>query len=104
MIRIITPICVEGSHNSKSIICIYTNLNRNEFAIGIKEDEYFRAITKAGEAYTRFVDCYDLHIEDENEFDWKQELKNWIIAAKKDESIFLEVNFADWSESGERIN
>lgn len=84
MIGIITPICVEGSHNSKSIICIYTNLNRNEFAIGIKED--------------------DLHIEDENEFDWKQELKNWIIAAKKDESIFLEVNFADWSESGERIN
>ena len=87
-----------------TVICIYTNSDKNEFAIGIKEDKQFRAMTKVGEAYTRFVDCYDLRIEDENEFDWKQELKNWTIAAKKDESIFLEVNFTGWNESGERIN
>ncbi len=99
-----TPICVEGSHNSKSIVCIYTNLNRNEFAIGIKEDEYFRAMTKAGEAYTRFVDAFDKILVDENEIDWEKELKNWISAAKKVKSIFLEVDFRNWNELGDRMN
>ena len=36
----------------KSLICIYTNKDRNEFAIGLKEDEKFRAMTKEGEFYT----------------------------------------------------
>jgi predicted metal-dependent peptidase len=94
----------EVTHEAKSVVCIYTNSNKNEFAIDIKEDKQFRAMTKVGEAYTRFVDCYDLHMEDENEIDWKQELKNWISAAKKDESIFLEVDFRNWNELGERIN
>src|SRR4249919_2100822 len=89
--------------NVMSVICIYTNSDKNEFAIGIKEDKQFRATTKVGEVYTRFVDCYDLDIEEEDGFDWKHELKNWIIAAKKEETVFLEVDFKDWSESGERI-
>jgi len=75
----------------KSLICIYTNKNRNEFAIGLKEDENFRAMTKVGEFYTRFVDAFD-QIVDENEIDWKQELKRWIDAAKKNETIFVEVD------------
>ena len=33
--------------------------NRNEFAIRLEKDENFRAITKVGESYTRFVDAYD---------------------------------------------
>ena len=43
----------------KLLICIYTNKDRNEFAIGLKEDENFRAMTKLGELYTRFVDAFD---------------------------------------------
>ena len=81
----------------KLIICIYTNKDRNEFAIGLKEDKNFRAITKVGELYTRFVDAFD-QIVDENEIDWKQELKRWIDAAKKNETIFVEVDLNDYNE------
>ena len=45
-------------------------------------------MTKVGEAYTRFVDGFDKILVDKNEIDWEQELKNWISAAKKVESIF----------------
>jgi len=76
----------------KSLICIYTNNDKNEFAIGLKEDENFRAMTKEGEFYTRFVDVLDKMVDDENAIDWKQELKRWIRTAKKNESIFVEVN------------
>ena len=44
------------SHIPKPLICIYTNQNRNEFAIGLEKDENFRAITKVGESYARVVD------------------------------------------------
>ena len=43
----------------KLLICVYTNGTRNEFAIGLKEDENFRAMTKAREFYTRFVDVFE---------------------------------------------
>jgi hypothetical protein len=36
----------------KVLICIYTNNDRDQFAIGLKEDENFRAMTKPGEFYT----------------------------------------------------
>ena len=49
----------------KSIICIYRNKDRNEFAIELKEDENFRAMTKVGEFYTKFVDVFE-QIIDEN--------------------------------------
>ena len=91
-------------HIQKPLICIYTNQNRNEFAIGIEKDENFRTITKVGESYTRFVDAYDQIINDENEVDWKLELKRWIAAAKKNESIFVEVDLSGWNQDGERIN
>jgi hypothetical protein len=42
--------------SSNPLICIYTNEDKNEFAIGLKEDETFRAATKVGDYYTRFVD------------------------------------------------
>ena len=77
----------------KLLICIYTNKDKNEFAIGLKEDENFRAMTKVGEFYTRFVDAFD-QIVDKNEIDWKQELKRWIDAAKKNETIFVEVDLS----------
>ena len=35
--------------HQKPLICIYTNKDKNEFAIGLKDDEHFRAITKVGE-------------------------------------------------------
>lgn len=54
------------SHITNPLICIYTNRNRNEFAIGLK-DGNFRAITKIGESYTRFVDAYDQTLNNENE-------------------------------------
>ena len=92
------------SHIPKPLICIYTNQNRNEFDIGLEKDENFRAITKVGESYTRFVDAYDQIINDENEVDWKLELKRWIAAAKKNESIFVEVDLSGWNQEGERIN
>ncbi|HET8857769.1 MAG TPA: hypothetical protein VFM28_09615 [Nitrososphaeraceae archaeon] len=78
--------------DQKSLICIYTNKDRNEFAIGLKEDENFRAMTKEGECYTRFVDAFDQIVDKENEIDWKQELKRWINVAKKNETIFVEVD------------
>ncbi|MDQ6667154.1 MAG: hypothetical protein M3Y53_02885 [Thermoproteota archaeon] len=34
------------------------NKDRNEFAIGLKQNENFRSITK-GESYPRFVNAYD---------------------------------------------
>src|SRR5215510_16302469 len=86
------------------LICIYTNQNRNEFAIGLERDENFRTITKVGESYTRFVDAYDQISNYENEVDWKLELKRWIAAAKKNESIFVEVDLSGWNQEGEKIN
>ena len=94
----------EVAHNTKFVICIYTNSNKNEFAIGIKGDMQFRATTKVREIYTRFVDAFDKILVDEIEIDWEQELKTWIRTAKKDESIFLEVDFRNWNELGVRIN
>jgi hypothetical protein len=89
------------------LICIYTNKDRNEFAIGLKEDENFRAMTKVGEFYTRFVDAFDekmvVVVDDEKEgIDWKQILKKWIASAKKDETIFTELDLSEWNEVGER--
>lgn len=62
------------------------------------------AITKVGSSYTRFVDAYDQIINDENKINWKLELKRWIAAAKKNESIFVEVDLSGWNQEGERIN
>ena len=83
--------------SEKSLICIYTNKDKNEFAIGLKEDENFRAMTKADEFYTRFVDAFDLLV-DKNKIDWEQELKNWIATAKKNETIFVEVDLTGYNE------
>jgi hypothetical protein len=88
--------------HQKLLICIYTNAARNEFAIGLKEDENFRAITKLDESYTRFVDVFDEMGVDENEIDWKQKLKKWIASAKENEAIFTEVDLSGWNEVGER--
>jgi hypothetical protein len=82
---------------------ITINQNRKEFAIGLEKDENFRAISKVGESYTRFVDAYQI-INDENEVDWDLELKRWIAVAKKNESIFVEVDLSGWNQEGERIN
>lgn len=87
--------------SEKSLICIYTNKERNEFAIGLKEDENFRAMTKADEFYTRFVDAFDQLI-DKNRIDWEQELKNWIAAAKKNETIYVEVDLTGYNELSDR--
>ncbi|MFL6471562.1 MAG: hypothetical protein ACJ71H_12015 [Nitrososphaeraceae archaeon] len=87
----------------KLLICIYTNKDKNEFAIGLKDDEHFRAMTKVDEFYTRFVDAFDQVLNDENEVYWKQALKRWIAAAKKDETIFVEVDLSGWNELGERM-
>ena len=92
------------SHIPDPLFCIYTNQNRNEFAIGLEKDEKFRAITKIGESYTRFVDAYDQIINNENEVDWKVELKRWIAAARKNQSISVEVDLSGWNQEGERIN
>ena len=89
--------------DQKSLICIYTNKDKNEFAIGLKDDEHFRAMTKVDEFYTRFVDVFDQTLTNEDEIDWKQALKRWIAAAKKDESIFVEVDLSGWDEVGERM-
>ena len=89
--------------HQKSLICIYTNKDKNEFAIGLNDDEHFRAMTKVGEFYTRFVDVFDQVLNDENKVDWKQALKRWIAAAKKNESIFVEVDLSGWNEIGERM-
>ena len=86
----------------KFLICIYTNEEKNEFAIGLKEDENFRAMTKVDEFYTRFVDAFDELVVDEKETDWKQTLKKWIASAKGNEAIFTEVDLSRWNEAGER--
>ena len=83
--------------NKKSIICIYTNKDKNEFAIGLNEDESFRAMTKVGEIYTRFVDVFEQTLEEEK-IDWKQELQKWIMAAKENEEIFVEVDLSQFNE------
>jgi hypothetical protein len=88
--------------HQKPLICIYTNKDKNEFAIGLKDDEHFRAMTKVGEFYTRFVDAFDQVMNDENEVDWNQALKRWIAAAKKNEMIFVEVDLSGWNQIGER--
>ena len=93
--------------SSNPLICIYTNENKNEFAIGLKEDETFRAVTKVGDHYTRFVDAFENTLltnteNTENDIDWQKELKNWIAGAKYNESIFLEVDLKAWNEEGER--
>jgi len=95
---------INQSHILKPLICIYTNQNRNEFAIGLEKDESFMAITKVDESFTRFVDAYDQIIDDENEINWELELKSWVVAAKKNESIFIEVDLSGWNQEGERIN
>ena len=89
--------------HQKSLICIYTNKDKNEFAIGLKDDEHFRAMTKVDEFYTRFVDVFEQVLNDENEVDWKQALKRWITAAKKNESICVEVDLSGWNEVGDRM-
>ena len=86
----------------KSLVCIYTNKDKNEFAVGLKDDEHFRAMTRVGESYTRFVDAYDQMLNDKNEIDWKQALKRWIAAPKENETIFVEVDLSEWNEVGER--
>jgi hypothetical protein len=87
----------------KLLICIYTNEERNEFAIGLKEDEnFFRAMTKVDEFYIRFVDAFDELVVDEKETDWKQKLKKWIASAKGNEAIFTELDLSRWNEAGER--
>ena len=90
--------------SSNPLICIYTNKDKNEFAIGLKEDETFRAVTKVGDHYTRFVDAFEniLITNAENGVDWQKELKKWIAVAKNCESIFLEVDLKAWNEAGER--
>ena len=50
---------MSGSSCSKPLICIYTNNEKNEFAIGFREDENFRAVTKVDDFYTRFVDVFE---------------------------------------------
>src|SRR5919109_4863788 len=100
-----TNTTTKKNKHRKLLICIYTNEARNEFAIGLKEDENFRAMTKIGEFYTRFVDAFDddeMVVVDENEIDWKQILKRWIASAKENETIFTEVDLSGWNELGER--
>ena len=89
---------------SKPLICIYTNRDKNEFAIGLKGDETFRAVTKVGDHYTRFVDAFENTVITNagNNVDWQKELKKWIAVAKNNESIFLEVDLKAWNEAGER--
>jgi hypothetical protein len=96
-----TNITAKNKHR-KLLICIYTNEGRNEFAIGLKEDENFRAMTKVDESCTRFVDVFDEIVEDGKEIDWKQKLKKWIASAKGNEAIFTEVDLSGWNEVGER--
>jgi hypothetical protein len=79
------------SHIPKPLICIYTNQNRNEFAIGLEKDENFRTITKVGESYTRFVDAYDQIISDENQVDWKLELRRWLLPPRKMNQYLLKL-------------
>jgi hypothetical protein len=84
----------------------YIYKDRNEFAIGLKEDKNFRAMTKVGEFYTKFVDVFDQIIEDDNEIDWTPELKRWIAAAaaKKNETIFVEVDLRSYNNEVEDLS
>jgi hypothetical protein len=86
--------------SSKPLICIYTNKEKSEFAIGLKEDETFRAVTKVGDFDTRFVDAFENTLIT-NDIDWQEELKKSIAAAKKNESVFLGINLSSWNEAGE---
>jgi len=80
---------------------VHTDKDKNEFAIGLKEDKNFRAMTKADEFYTRFVDAFD-QLVDKNKIDWEQELKNWIVTAKINETIFVEVDLTGYNEVSDR--
>ena len=56
----------------KLLICIYTNKDRNEFAIGLKEDEMrIQSHDKANRILQRFVDVFDVEMKvvDEKEVD-----------------------------------
>ena len=53
-------------------------------------------LVTVGKFYTKFVDAID-KIIDENEIDWKHELKRWIAAAKKNETIFVEVDLSGYN-------
>ena len=53
-------------------------------------------MTKEGEFYTEFVDAID-KIIDENKIDWKHELPRWIDSAKKNETIFVEVELSSYN-------
>lgn len=80
---------MDSNHMSKSfkpLICIYTYKEKNEFTIGLKEDATFRSVT-------RFVDAFEKTLIT-NDIDWREELKKWIAAAKKNESIFLEIELS----------
>lgn len=99
-----TTNCRNGSHITMPLICVYTNEDRNEFAIGLQQDGSFRSVTKVGESYTRFVDAYNLTENQKSELDWKKELQKWIVAAKKNESIAVDVDLSAWNEYGERTN
>jgi hypothetical protein len=48
-------------------------------------------------------DAFDQVLNDENEVYWKQALKRWIAAAKKNETIFLEVDLSGWNEGTNRM-
>ena len=63
-------------------------------------------MTKVGEFYTKFVDAFDQIIDDENEIDWKHELKRWIAAAvaKKNETIFVEVDLSSYNNEVEDLS
>ena len=39
-----------------------------------------------------------IKLVDKNKIDWEQELKNWIAAAKKNETIFVEVDVTGYNE------
>ena len=79
---------------------IYTNKDRNEFAIGLKEDNNFRAMTKVGEFYTKFVEGFWSN----NRGEWNR-LETWIRwiagAAKKNETIFVEVDLSGYNNEVE---
>ena len=47
-------------------------------------------MTKVGEFYTRFVDTFD-QIVDENEIDWKQELKDGLMLQRKVKPYLLKL-------------
>ena len=49
----------------------------------------------------RFVDAFESTLI-KNDIDWQGELEKWIVATKKNESIFLEIDLGGWNEAGER--